>query len=328
MPTTMTAIVQDRYGPLDRVLELAEVDRPTVEDGEVLVRVHAASIHVGDVFVAKGVPYLFRPAYGLRRPKQRIPGTDIAGTVEAVGPKAGRFKPGDAVFGWCSGAFAEYAAVAEDALAPMPADLTFEEAAALGVSAMTALQALRDQAGVRPGQKVLVNGASGGVGTFAVQIAKSLGAEVTGVCSTRSVELVRSLGADRVIDYTRQDFTNGGERYDVILDNVGNHSLRATRRALAPDGILLANGSDVGGWLGGIGRPIKAMVSSIFVRQQGRPFLSMPTAADLFHLKELAESGRVRPVIDRTYPLVEGARAMLYVAERHAQGTTVITAAP
>ena len=206
------------------------------------VRVHAASVHVGDWILVRGVPYVLRMASGLRKPKNRVPGTDIAGTVEAVGKDVTQLRPGDEVFGWCTGAFAEYACAGEDHFVPKPANLTFEQAAAVGVSASTALQLLRDQGKVQPGQKVLINGASGGVGTFAVQIAKAFGAEVTGVCSTRNVDMVRSIGADHVIDYTQEDFTQGGQRYDFILDNVGNHSLSATRRALTPNGKLLSNG--------------------------------------------------------------------------------------
>lgn len=321
----MKAIVQERYGPFEDVLELREVDRPVPGGGEVLVRVRAASIHIGDVYGMQGVPYLFRPMYGLRRPKVRIPGTDIAGTVEAVGANVTRFEPGDAVLGWCSGAFAEYVTVAENSLAAKPSALSFEEASAIGVSAMTALQALRDHLRVTTGQRVLVTGASGGVGTYAVQLAKVLGAEVTGVCSTANVELVRSIGADHVIDYTREDFTRGEARYDRILDNVGSRSMGATRQALTPDGLLLSNGSPVGGWVGGVGNVFKAMVASMLTRQQARPFVSMPSAGDLAELRDLAEAGQIRPVLDRTYPLDQASRAVAHVAGRHARGTVVLT---
>ena len=229
----MQAIVQDRYGTVE-VLESRDIDRPQIGDGEALVRVNAASIHVGDWIAMTGSPYLMRMATGLRKPKNRVPGTDIAGTVEAVGKDGRLVRPGDDVFGWCAVAFAEYASASEDQFVPKPATLTFEQAAAVGVSATTALQLLRDDAHVQSGQRVLINGASGGVGTFAVQIAKAFGAEVTGVCSTRNVELVRSIGADHVIDYTREDFRKGGPRYHLILDNVGDHPMSATRRALAP----------------------------------------------------------------------------------------------
>ncbi len=306
-------------------LNLKEIDKPVVKDDEVLVRVHAASIHIGDSYGMRGVPYLLRPVFSLSRAKNRVPGTDIAGTVEAVGKSVTQLRPGDEVFGWCKGAFAEYVSASEDALALKPANLTFEQAGAVGVSAFTALQALRDQGKVQPGQRVLITGASGGVGTFAVQIAKSFGAEVTGVCSTRNVDMVRSIGADQVIDYTQEDFTRNGQHYDLILDNVGNHSLSDTRRPLTPTGTLLANGAAVSGWVGGLGRPAKAFVLSLFVRQQGRPFVSLPNKEDLATLKELAEAGKVTPVIDRTYPLSETHEAMAHVGEGHAQGTTIIT---
>ncbi len=323
----MKAIVQDRYGPLEEVLQLREMETPTPAPGQVLVRVQAASVHIGDCHVIRGVPKLFRPMYGLRRPKVPIPGTDMAGMVEAVGADVSRFQPGDAVLGWCSGAFATHAVAAEQALAPKPDGLTFEEASAVGVSAMTALQALRDHGKLQAGQHVLVVGASGGIGTFAVQIAKAMSAEVTGVCSTRNVELVRSLGADHVIDYSVEDFTQGGPRYDLIFDNVGSHSLSATRKALKPAGTLLSNGSPVGGWVGGLSHVIKAGLASTVVRQQGRPFVSMPRAEDLAALLELVEAGQLRPVIDRRYPLAETARAIAHVAEGHNQGTTVIEVA-
>jgi NADPH:quinone reductase-like Zn-dependent oxidoreductase len=321
----MKAIVQDKFGAPDDVLGLKEIDKPAVEEDDVLVRVHAASIHIGDSYGMRGVPYIMRPVFSLSRAKNRVPGTDIAGTVETVGKSVTHLKPGDEVFGWCKGAFAEYVAVSQDALALKPANLTAEQAAAVGVSAFTALQALRDHGKVEPGQKVLITGASGGVGTFAVQIAKSFGADVTGVCSTRNVDTVRSIGADHVIDYTQEDFLRSGQRYDLILDNVGNHSLSDTRAALTPNGTLLANGAPVSGWVGGLGHVAKASVVSLFVRQQGRPFVSMPNKEDLATLAELARAGKITPVIDRTYPLSETAVAMTHVGEGHAQGTTIIT---
>jgi NADPH:quinone reductase-like Zn-dependent oxidoreductase len=234
-------------------------------------------------------------------------------------------RSGDEVFGWCRGAFAEYVSVPEDALALRPANFTFEQAAAVGVSAFAALQALRDHGNVQAGQTVLITGASGGVGTFAVQIAKSFGAEVTGVCSTRNVDMVRSIGADHVIDYTTEDFTHSEQRYDLILDNVGTHSLSDTRAALTPEGTLLANGAPVSGWVGGLGRPAAAFVSSLFLPQQGRPFLSLPNKEDLATLKELAETGKITSVIDETYPLSQTPEAMAHVGEGHAQGKTIIT---
>jgi NADPH:quinone reductase-like Zn-dependent oxidoreductase len=266
--------------------------------------------------------------YGWGRPRDRIRGFDIAGTVEAVGKDVERFAPGEEVFGACKGALAEYASTGEDNLVPKPAGLTFEQAAAVPTSALAALHGIRDAGKVRAGQRVLINGASGGVGTFAVQIAKALGAEVTGVCSTRNVDMVRSIGADHVVDYTQEDFTQGGPRYDLILDNVGNHSLSDTRRALTPNGMLLSNGAPVGGWFGGIDRVAKAAVASLFVRQQARPFLSLPSQEDLAALKELAAAGKITPVIDRTYPLREAPEAVSYLGQGHARGKVVITVVP
>jgi NADPH:quinone reductase-like Zn-dependent oxidoreductase len=321
----MQAIVQDRYGSAD-VLAPRAIDPPEIGDRDVLVRVRAASIHVGDVIVMTGSPYLMRLATGLRKPKNQVPGTDIAGTVEAVGKDVTQLRPGDDVFGWCTGAFAEYASASEGQFVLKPANLTFEQAAAVGVSATTALQLLRDNGHVQPGQKVLINGASGGVGTFAVQIAKAFGAEVTGVASTTNVDLVRSIGADHVIDYTQEDFRNGGPRYDLILDNVGDHSMSATRRALAPNGTLLSNG---GGHAGGaLGRMIRLMIVSMFVRQQGKPAPKIENRADLLVLRELVEAGKVRPVIDGSYPLRETPRAIDHVATGHARGTVVVAINP
>lgn len=321
----MKAIVQKGYGEAADVLSFRDVDDPVVNDNEALVNVEAASIHIGDVFVMRGVPYAMRPVFGLTRAKNGVPGSDIAGTIESVGKNVTGLAAGDRVFGWCKGALAEYATASEEALAPVPTNVSVEQAAALGVSAFTALQVLRDIGKLASGQRVLVNGASGGVGTFAVQIAKTFGADVTGVCSTGNVEMVRSLGADHVIDYTKDDFTSGDRRYDLILDNVGNHSLARTRSVLTPGGTLLANGSPVHGWFGGLGRVAAAGLSSLIVARQGRPFVSTPNPADLATLRELVESGSVTPVIDHTYPLSEGADAMAHVAEGHARGTTVIT---
>jgi len=317
----MKAIVQDHYGS-EETLELRDIDRPLVGDDEVLVRVQAASIHVGDWMLMRGVPYLMRMASGPLKPKNRVPGTDMAGTVEVVGKNVTHLRPGDEVFGWGTGAFAEYAVARADQFVAKPANLTFEQAAAVGVSATTALQLLRDQGNVKPGQKVLINGASGGVGTFAVQIAKSLGAEVTAVVSTANMDTVRSIGADHVIDYTQEDFTEGAARYDFILDNVGNHSLADTRRALTPNGMLQPNGGGHSG--GAMGTVIKALVSSLFVRQQGRPSVKFQNHADLVALKELVEDGKVMPVIDGTYPLSGAPEAIGHVGEGHARGTVVI----
>jgi NADPH:quinone reductase-like Zn-dependent oxidoreductase len=317
------AIVQGRYGAPADVLEVRDVAPPVIKADEVLVRVRAASVHIGDCHLIRGVPYLFRPVYGLR--PAPVPGTDMAGTVEAVGDAVTQLVPGDEVFGWGKGAFAELARARAGDLLPKPAELTFEQAAAVGVSAFTALQALRDHGRVQPGQRVLINGASGGVGTFAVQIARVHGAEVTGVCSSRNVELVRSIGADHVIDYTREDFTQGGPRYDLILDNVGNHSFSETRRALAPGGTLLSNGSPVDGWVGGFSHVLKALVASLFVRQQGRPFMSVNDPADHVVLRDLVVSGAVTPVIGRSVPIEEAVAAIAEVASAHGRGTTVIS---
>jgi len=320
----MKAITQDSYGSHD-VLRLEDVDEPAIGDDEILVRVHAASIHLGDWILMTGSPFIMRLATGLRRPKNRVPGTDVAGTVEAVGNQVTDLRPGDQVFGWAEGAFAEHARAGANQLVRKPSNLTFEQAAAVGVSASTALQLLRDNGNVKPGQKVLINGASGGVGTFAVQIAKSLGAEVTGVTSTKNVELVRSIGADHVIDYTREDFTRGAERYDLILDNVGNHSMARTRRALTSTGTLISNG---GGHANGkLGRTIRAMLVSMFVRQQAGPSVKTQNHDDLVALKALVEAGAVTPVVDRSYPLPETPKAIEHVATGHARGTVVISVA-
>jgi NADPH:quinone reductase-like Zn-dependent oxidoreductase len=318
----MQAMVQDSYGSAE-VIHLENIDRPEIADGEVLVRVQAASIHVGDWILMTGSPWVMRLATGLRRPKNRVPGTDVAGIVEAVGTNVKKLRPGDEVFGWGAGAFAEFARATEDQFIKKPANLTFEQASAVGVSATTALQLLRDDGKVQPGQKVLVNGASGGVGTFAVQIAKAFGAEVTGVTSTKNVDMVRSIGADHVIDYTREDFTTGAERYDLILDNVGNESMARTRRALSPSGTLISNG---GGHAGGkLGRTVRAMLASMVMRQQAGPTVKTQNHDDLVALKDLVEAGKVTPVIDRTYPLIETPEAIGHVAAGHARGTVVIT---
>lgn len=318
----MKAIVQDMYGSTE-VLHTRDIAVPEIGAEDVLVRVHAASIHVGDWILMTGSPFVMRFATGLRKPKNPVPGTDFAGTVEAVGADVTRFRPGDDVFGWGAGAFAEFAHASEDQLVDKPSDLTFEQAAAIGVSASTALQLLRDDGAVRPGHKVLINGASGGVGTFAVQIAKALGAEVTGVTSTKNVEMVRSIGADHVVDYTKEDFTASAERYDLILDNVGNHSMAQTRRALTPDGTLISNG---GGHADGkLGRTIRAMFASMVVRQQATPTVKTQNRDDLVALKDLVEAGKVTPVIDSTYPLNEAPAAIGHVAAGHARGTVVMS---
>ena len=317
----MKAIIHERYGSAE-VLHTQDIDKPIVGDDEVLVRVHAASVHVGDWILMTGKPYVMRLATGLRKPRHPVPGTDVAGTVEAVGKDVKRLRPGDEVFGWSAGAFAEYAAASEDQFVRKPANLTFEQAAAVGVSATTALQLLRDTGKVQAGQKVLINGASGGVGSFAVQIAKAFGAEVTGVCSTKNVDAVRSIGADHVIDYTREDFTEGGPRYDLILDNVGNHSMARTRRALTPTGTLISNG---GGHADGkLSRTLRTMLVSMVVRQQAGPTVKTQNHDDLVALRELVEAGKVTPLIDGTYPLNETPNAIRRIATGHARGTIVI----
>jgi NADPH:quinone reductase-like Zn-dependent oxidoreductase len=327
---TMQAIVQAEYGAAAGVLKLRDVPKPVAKDGEVVVRVQAASIHVGDAIIMAGRPYFLRLATGLRKPKNAVPGTDVSGTVETVGEGVTGLRVGDAVFGWCTGAFTEYACAPADHFVPKPANLSFEQAAAIGVSATTALQLLRDQGKVQPGQKVLINGASGGVGPFAVQIAKAFGAEVTGVCSTGNVDMVRSIGANHVVDYTKEDFTKGEPRYDFILDNVANHSLADTRHALAPNGVLQPNGGghSSGRWIGSIGGVIKVALIARFVRQQLGPSVKFQNRADLLVLTELVEAGKVTPVIDGTYPLSRTAEAMSHVAEGHARGTVVITVSP
>jgi NADPH:quinone reductase-like Zn-dependent oxidoreductase len=321
----MQAMVQDTYGSAE-VLELRDIDKPEIGDDEVLVRVRAAGVNPADWAVMSGLPYIARPIYGLRKPKHAVRGTDVAGEVEVVGSGVTRFRPGDEVFGWCVGAYAEYASVSQDALALKPANLTFEQAAAVPMAGLVALQALRDHGNVQDGQSVLINGASGGIGTFAVQIAKSLGAQVTGVCSTRNVDLVRSIGADRVIDYTVEDFTRSGQRYDFILDNVANHALSDLRRAVTPTGVLVPNGGGFDNrWFASGGRVLRANVLKRSVDHRLRPFLLSPKLEDLVVLKELIEAGKITPVMDRTYPLSETPQAISHVGEGHARGKVAIT---
>jgi NADPH:quinone reductase-like Zn-dependent oxidoreductase len=324
-PATMRAAVQHRYGP-PSVLEVREVGIPSPGRGDVLVRVHAAAVHPGDYFVMTGEPYVVRLVFGLRRPRHGIPGRDLAGVVAAVGEDVTALRPGDEVFGWSTmGTLAEYACVPADHLVSLPANLSVVAAAAVPTSALTALQALRRIADVRPGQAVLVTGASGGVGSFAVQIAKALGAEVTGVCSAGNVELVRSLGADHVVDYRTTDFTRAETRYDVILDNVEAQPLAAVRRALTPTGILIPNSGRGGRWLGPLGRIVRARLLSLFTRQRLRPFTSVEKREDLLTLADLITAGQVTPVLDRTYPLDDAADALRHVATGHARGKVVVT---
>jgi NADPH:quinone reductase-like Zn-dependent oxidoreductase len=294
--------------------------------GDVLLRVHAASAFIGDWHVMTGLPYLGRLAFGLRTPKLRVRGQDVAGRVEAVGEEVAQFQVGDEVFGTCDGSFAEYANTRTDRVAPKPANLTFEQAATVPSTGTTALQALRDKGKVQSGQKVLIVGAAGGVGSFAVQIAKAFGANVTGVCSTSKVDLVRSIGADAVIDYTREDFADGTQSYDVILDIAGARSVSHLRRALGPKGTLVIVGGEGGGrWFGGIDRQLRATMLSPFVGQRLGTFIAKPNAEDLVVLKEFIEDGKVTPVIDRAYPLSEVPEAIKYLEEGHGRGKVVIT---
>ena len=322
----MKAIVQDEYGSPD-VLELRDIDKPEIADEEVLLRVHAAGVDRSVWHIMTGQPYLMRiGGYGLRAPKNPVPGMEVAGVVEAVGKNVTRLQPGDEVFGIGKGSYAEYARAPEDKLALKPPNLTFEQAAVVAISGSAALQGLRDHGRVEPGQKALIIGASGGVGTFAVQIAKAWGADVTGVCSTRKVEMVRSIGADHVIDYTREDFAEGDPRYDLILDIGGNSSLARLRRALTPQGTLVIVGGEGGGqWFGGIDRQLRALMLSRFGDQKLRTFVSTQNHEDLLVLKEFLESGKLTPVIDRSYPLSEVPEAIRYLEEGHAQGKVVIT---
>ncbi|MFM9881760.1 MAG: NAD(P)-dependent alcohol dehydrogenase [Burkholderiales bacterium] len=298
---------------------------PVVKDDEVLVRVHAAGLHIADCFCVRGVPLMVRAVSGLLKPKHGIPGFDLAGRVEAVGPRVTRFKPGDEVFGEHHGTCAEYVCTAQDKLALKPTQLTFVQAAALPTSALTALHGLRDAAKVQPGQRVLINAAAGGVGCFAVQIAKAFGAEVTGVCSTGNVGLLRSLGADYVIDYTREDFTAGGPRFDLILDNLENRSLAECRRALTPTGTLILNSGRGRPGIAMFVRLVKPLILSPFMRQTLRRYLSVPNHADLVFLSELVTSGKLTPIIDRTYALSETAAALAHVEAGHARGKVVVT---
>ncbi len=320
----MKAIVYRCYGSPD-VLEFEDVEKPVPADDEVLVKIHAAAVNPLDWHYMRGSPYIMRLMSGLGAPDRTSLGVDFAGTVEAVGINVTQFKPGDEVFGGSSGAFAEYVTVREDkALVLKPVNMTFEQSAAVAIAGITALQALRDKGKIKPGQKVLINGASGGVGTFAVQIAKSFGAEVTGVCSTRNVEMVRSIGADHVIDYTREDYTRSGQTYDLIIDNVGNHSLLANRRVLNPDGIMVMVGGAKGNWLAPLMGPIKALMLSPFVDQEFVMILARLRKDDLSILRDLMQTGKVTPVIDRRYLLSEVPAAIRYSEEGHARGKIVI----
>jgi len=325
----MKAITQDRYGSAD-VLEVRDVEPPMVGPSDVLVQVRAASVNAADWRIMRGMPQAFRGVglamgFGLRGPTARIRGTDAAGTVAAVGAHVTTLRPGDAVVGSADGSFAEFALADESAWIPKPGNLSFDQAAAIPMAGVTALQGIRDHGRVGSAMSVLINGAAGGVGTFAVQIARALGAEVTGVCSTRNVELVRSIGADHVIDYTREDFADGGRRFDLILDLVGNRTLAERRRALKPGGLLLLSHGSGGRWFGPIGEIVRAMATSPFTDVTMRPFVATSPRKDLLALSELITAGTVCPVIDRTYPLGEAAEAVRYVEQGHARGKVIIT---
>lgn len=323
----MKAIVVRCYGSPD-VLRLEEVAKPAPSDDQILVRVHAASVNPKDWRLMRGSPYVLRLPDGVGMPKRTRIGADFAGTIEAVGKDVTRFKPGDEVFGGAAGALAEYVVKREgEAVAIKPMNVTFEQAASAHTAGITALQGLRDHGQIQPGHKVLINGASGGVGTFAVQIAKSFGAEVTGVCSTRNVELVRSLGADHVIDYTKTDFASDGQQYDLILDNVANRSMSDIRRALKPDGRLVIVGGAPGDWIAPFALPIEAMVMSRIADQQLGMMIARPTQQDVQILADLMASGKLTPVIDRRYPLSEAAEAIRYLETGRARGKVVVDVA-
>ncbi len=321
----MRASVRNTFGPPD-VLELQEIEKPDLPDDGVLVRVRAASVNPADWYSLAGTPYVARAQMGLLKPKQRVLGVDFAGTVEAIGEDVTQFRPGDEVFGGRNGAFAEYVCVPQDrAVMPKPANLTFEQAAAVPVAALTALQGLRDKGQIQPGQKVLINGASGGVGTFAVQIAKALGAEVTGVCSTRNVDLVRSLGADHVVDYTREDFTRNDRRYDLMFDIAGSRSWSECRRVLNPQSTFVIVGAPKGNRvIGPLSHIVKIRLAALRSSQKAVFFVAKFNKADMVVLQELLEAGKVTPVIDRRYELSEIADAFRYMGEGHAQGKIVI----
>ena len=321
---TMKAIVYRCYGSPD-VLKVEDIEKPTPADDEVLVKVHAASVNPLDWHYMRGSPYFMRLGTGIGAPKETRLGVDFAGTIEAVGSSVTRFKPGDAVFGGRTGAFAEYITVREGAaLEIKPANVSFEQAASVGIAGITALQALRDHGKLEPGQKVLINGASGGVGTFAVQIAKALGAEVTGVCSTRNILMVRFIGADHVIDYKQEDYTESGNQYDLIVDMIGNHSLSANRRVLSPDGIFVMVGGPTGNWLASLMGPIKALMLSPFVKQDLGMMLAEFSQDDLVALADLMQEGKLTAVIDTSYPLSEVPAAIRYSEEGHARGKIII----
>jgi NADPH:quinone reductase-like Zn-dependent oxidoreductase len=321
----MKAIVYDKYGPPE-VLKCEEIEKPVPRESEVLIRVSAASVNPYDWHFMRGLPYFMRLMTGLGRPKERRLGVDGAGYVEAVGKNVIRFKPGDAVFGTCRGAFAEYACAAEGVVAAKPDKVSFEQAAAVPIAGLTALQGLRDKGKIHSGMRVLINGAAGGVGTFAVPIAKSLGAEVTGVCSTKNVEMVRTMGADEVIDYTRADFTRLGQRYDLLFDCIGNHSLPECRRVMNPNGVFVGVGGTTGRWMFGLlVRSVAVLLLSPFLSQKFVSFIAKPSAEDLAFIAELIAGGKLRPVIDRRCGLNVIPEAVRYLEAGHARGKVVIS---
>ena len=326
----MKAIVQDKYGPPDGALELRDIDPPVVTDDEVLVRVRAASANTYNLDLPTSLQHIAHMAAGARGPTEEVPGLDLAGQVEATGKRVNQFQPGDEVFGWCKGSLAEFVSASTESLVMKPANLTFEQAAVVPISGMTALQGLRDKGGIQPGQDVLINGASGGVGTFAVQIAKAFGANVTGVCSAKNIEMVRSIGADHTVDYTQEDFTEGEVRYDLILDVAGNASVPEMRRALSPTGTLVMVGSSSvpqSGhiWTRGFGRLFQAMVLSAVTSQRLRSFLLTRKKEDLVALKGIIEAGHITPVISAHYPLSGVPEAIRHFEEGHARGKVVIS---
>jgi NADPH:quinone reductase-like Zn-dependent oxidoreductase len=317
------AIVYHTFGSPD-VLRYEEIEKPAPGDDQVLIKVRAASVNPVDWHFMRGTPYVGRIAFGLRAPRTKLLGVDVSGVVEAVGRHVARVKPGDAVFGSCRGAFAEYACTPESSVVMKPANMTFAQVGAVAVAALTALQGLRNRAHLQPGQRVLINGAAGGVGTFAVQLAKAFGAHVTGVCSTRNVAMVRSIGADRVIDYTQEDFSKDSQRYDVILDAIGNHSFAARRRVLKPKGICLLVGGPAGRWIDPLPGMIKTLALSLFVSQKFVGYIGTTSRDDLMLMSDLMTTGKVTPVIDRHYPLNEVADAIRYLEEGHARGKVVV----
>jgi len=321
----MHAIIHEAFGAPRKVLRLQDIARPVAGQGEVLVRTRAAAVAKGDWLIARGLPYIARPGYGLRRPTQAVAGLELAGVVEAVGPGVDTFTVGDEVFGWAKGALADYVAVPAAQLAPKPSGISFEQAAAVPISGFTALQAVRDRGEVGPGSRVLIIGASGGVGSYALQIAKALGAEVTGVASTRNLDLMHELGADHVIDYTRESITDGGRRFDVIIDIAGNRPLAELRRALETRGTLVIVGGSGGKATMGFGRTIRALLLSPFVSQNLRALISNSNHQDLVTLAELTESGQLRPKVGATYPLAAAAEAIELVGAGRSSGKTVVT---